>query len=70
MKQIERLQLINSIALKLQEEMNTSSINSFLSGFKIQCENVNIVPSKRVYVVGLLASQPDTLIKEIGSQLN
>ncbi|MBD1389381.1 abortive infection family protein [Neiella sp. HB171785] len=69
MKQIERMNLVNSIACNLQEQMNTTSINTFLSGFGIACEDVSIVPSKRTYVEGLLKSAANDLVIEIASQL-
>jgi hypothetical protein len=69
MKQIERMNLVNSIACELQAQMNTSSINTFLSGFKITCENVSIVSSKRVYVESLLSSISNEVVIEIASQL-
>jgi hypothetical protein len=69
MNQIERMNLIGEIACKLQEQMNTSSINTFLSGFKIQCENVSIVPSKRIYVESLLSAASIDVVKDIGNQL-
>ncbi len=69
MKQIERMNLIGSIACELQELMNTTRINTFLSGFNIVCENVSIVPSKRTYVEGLLASESSELVTEIACEL-
>ena len=69
MNQLERMNLVSSIAYELQEQMNTSRINTFLSGFDIVCEKVNIVPSKRVYVEGLLATATSQTVIEIASQL-
>jgi Abortive infection C-terminus len=69
MKQIERMRLVGSIASELQDQMNTTGINTFLSGFGINCEDVSIVPSKRVYVEKLLTSTDPDIIKEIGTQL-
>ena len=69
MKQIERMNLVGAIACELQEQMNTTNINTFLSGFSINCENVSIVPSKRVYVEGLLAAVSAETVIEIASQL-
>ncbi|MGI1668868.1 MAG: abortive infection family protein [Neptuniibacter sp.] len=69
MKQIERMKLVGSIACDLQEQMNTTSINTFLSGFGVACEDVSIVPSKRIYVEGLLKSVATEVVIEIASQL-
>ncbi|WP_415895896.1 abortive infection family protein [Neptuniibacter sp. PT34_22] len=69
MNQIERMNLVGSIACELQEQMNTTSINTFLSGFCIACEDVSIVPSKRTYVEGLLKSAANETVIEIASQL-
>jgi len=69
MKQIERMNLIESIACDLQDKMVTSQINTFLCGFGVICEKVNIVPSKRVYVESLLAPQSEKIIVKIASEL-
>ena len=69
MKQLERMNLISAIASELQEQMTTSRINTFLSGFNIKCEKVSIVPSKRVYVEELLAPTANDIVIEIASQL-
>lgn len=69
MKQLERMNLIGAIACELQEQMTTSRINMFLSGFNITCEKVSIVPSKRVYVEELLSSASNDIVIEIASQL-
>lgn len=71
MRRIERYHLIQEISGKLQEEMNTVSINSFLGNFGIQTENVWTVASKRVYVDGLLTGQAsDSQIIEIAQALD
>ena len=69
MKQLERINLIDGIAYDLQEKMVTSQINSFLSGFGVQCEKVSIVPSKRVYVQELLGSISAETISSIAQEL-
>lgn len=69
MKKIERYNLVTNIALYLQSEMNTSGINIFLSGFGIEHEMVNIVPSKRVYVEQLLSNVSDNIILQIAREL-
>ena len=69
MKKIERYNLVTNIALHLQSEMNTSEINIFLSGFGIEHEMVNIVPSKRVYVEQLLSNVSDNIILQIAREL-
>ena len=70
MKKIERYNLVTSIALKLQYDMNTSGINIFLGGFGIEHEMVNIVPSKRVYVEKLLSDVSDNLVLQIARELD
>nr|MUH41269.1 hypothetical protein [Zobellia laminariae] len=69
LKPNERFNLITSIALKLQAEYNTTGINILLSGYGITTESVDIVPSKRLYVIDLLKSQPDKLIVQIATDL-
>ena len=69
LKPNERYNLIVAIALKLQEEQNTTGINILLSGYGIQTQSVDIVPSKRVYVIDLLKSQPEKIIVQIASDL-
>ena len=69
MKQIERYQLVNAIALKLQQEMVTTQINVFLGGFGVEHEMVDIVPSKRTYVSALLASQSEGVVLRIAREL-
>lgn len=70
MKRIERYRIVNMIAVKLQAGMNTSNINVFLGGFGIEHDCVDIVPSKRVYVEGLLAKTPDAIICQIARELD
>jgi len=70
MNHMQRLDCVRLIASELQSIMKTSEINVFLSGFGITCGKTEIVPSKRVYVEGLLAdSTPDT-IRQIVEQLD
>lgn len=70
MKKIERYNLVCNIALKLQADFNTSGINIFLGSFGIEHDMVSIVPSKRKYVEDLLSDAPDSLIIEIGKELD
>ena len=49
--------------------MVTTDINVFLGGFGIEHENVNIVPSKRLYVQGLLADVSEGVILQIAREL-
>jgi hypothetical protein len=70
MKKLERYNLVGKIALELQATMNSSGINIFLGGFGVEHEMVDIVPSKRIYVEKLLASEQDDIIIEIASELN
>lgn len=69
LKPNDRFNLITSIALKLQAEYNTTGINILLSGYGIETESVDIVPSKRLYVLDLLKSQPEKTIVQIASDL-
>ena len=69
LKPNERHNLITTIALKLQAEQNTTGINILLSGYGIETEPVDIVDSKRVYVIDLLKSKSDKLIIQIASDL-
>lgn len=69
MKKIDRYNLICNIALKLQADFNTSSINVFLGSFGIDHDMVNIVPSKRTYVEKLLSGVPDSTVIEVGREL-
>lgn len=65
----ERLNIITSIALHLQEEYTTSEINLILGGYGIETENVSIVNSKRIYIVDLLKCQANDLIIKIEKDL-
>ena len=67
LKPNERFNLITEIALKLQAEQNTTGMNILLSGYGIQTDTVDIVPSKRIYVIDLLKSQPNKVILQIAS---
>ena len=69
MKQIERYRLVNAIACKLQQEMVTTQINVFLGGFGVEHEMVDIVSSKRTYVEGLLAREPEGVVLRIAGEL-
>ncbi|WP_347332627.1 abortive infection family protein [Marinimicrobium locisalis] len=69
MKNIDRYNLVCNIALKLQAEFNTSGINVFLGSFGVEHDMVNIVPSKRVYVEGLLSNVPDSTVIRIARDL-
>lgn len=66
----ERVSAINGIAYHLQEVMKTSEINTYLSAFSIQTDDVTIVPSKRVYVQDLLKSVDSNTIVRILEDLN
>jgi hypothetical protein len=69
LKPADRFNLITAIALKLQAEYNTTGINLLLSGYGIETNPVDIVNSKRVYVIDLLKVQPDTVVIRIGGDL-
>ena len=64
-----RLGIITSIALHLQEEYNTSGINMLLEGYGIKTENIMSVSSKRTYVIDLLKSQKEELLINIAKDL-
>lgn len=65
-----RLEIITEIALKLQAEYNTTSINILLGGYDIQTEDVFVVNSKKTYVIDLLKSQPNEVITKIANDLD
>jgi len=65
----DRLGIINSIALHLQEEYNTSGINMLLEGYGIKTENITSVSSKRTYVIDLLKSEKKELLINIAKDL-
>lgn len=69
MTRIERMRLINSIALQLQRDYSTSGINVFLSAFNLQNTGETIVPSKRVYVEQKLSFVSDQIIIDIAKEL-
>jgi len=50
--------------------MVTSQINVFLGGFGVEHDMVNIVPSKRVYVEGLLADESAGVVLRIARELD
>lgn len=49
--------------------MATSQINSLLGAFGLNCPHVDIVPSKRTYVMNLLSGARDEVILEIAHEL-
>ncbi|MCK5493974.1 MAG: TIR domain-containing protein [Candidatus Omnitrophica bacterium] len=69
MNNLERLRLINQIAITLQEGFSTSQINLFLVGFGIPSTGEQIVPSKRVHVENKLSSLSESLIVKIAKEL-
>ncbi len=69
MKNLERLRLINQIAVTLQEGYSTSQINVFLAGFGIPNSGEQIVPSKRVHVENKLSNEPESVIIKIAKEL-
>ena len=60
-----RMSLISEIAVKLQQEMNTSDINMLLAGYGIKNSGERIVPSKRTFVQNKLAEISDGIILRI-----
>lgn len=70
MKAIDRVKLINQIALKLQEQMTYNEIDSYLPAFGINCKDFQpSTNSKRVYVQELLSSQKEESILQIADEL-
>ncbi len=70
MRAIDRIKLINQIALKLQEQMTYTEIDSYLATFGINCKNYHSsTNSKRVYVQELLSNQKKEIILQIADEL-
>jgi hypothetical protein len=70
MKAIDRVKLINQIALKLQEQMTYVEIDSYLPAFGINCKDYkSSTNSKRVYVQELLSNQKEEIILQIADEL-
>ncbi|BFU78124.1 hypothetical protein ALC152_13390 [Arcobacter sp. 15-2] len=70
MKAIDRVRLINQIAVTLQEQMTYSDIDSYLPAFGIDCINYNpSTNSKRVYVQELLSHEKEEIILQIADEL-
>lgn len=69
MNPTDRLSVITEIALKLQNEQNTTGINVLLSGYGIKTDNVSIVNSKRVYVIDKLKTESNDTIVSIANDL-
>ena len=69
MNKLDRLRVINAIAIKLQESYTTTQINVFLQGFGINNSGEVIVPSKRVYVEQKLSLVSDITLKSILKEL-
>lgn len=70
LKPYERLNIINAIALKLQADLKTIEINLLLGSYGVEPDEVNVVASKRQYVMELLKSKPDALLIKIALDLN
>lgn len=70
MKVIERIELIRSIAVELQQRMSTLQINAYLSRHGIAITGTEIPASKRIYVEQLLENIPDASLIVIGKELN
>lgn len=69
MNNIERLRLINQIALTLQGRFSTTQINVFLAGFGITNTGEQIVPSKRVHVENKLSNISESHIAKMAKEL-
>lgn len=66
---VKRIELIDRISSSLQDQMATTQINSFLTGFGVVTEDVSIVQSKRVYVQQLLKDIDAKVVLQIGADL-
>ena len=70
MKPQERVNLINEIAYKLQEEMQLIDIKNYLFAFGINCEEQIVSSnSKRVFVQEVLATIENSIIFDIAKDL-
>lgn len=69
MNPTDRLKVITDIALKLQEQQNTTGINVILSGYGIKTQDVTSVFSKRNYVIELLKTESSDTIAKIARDL-
>lgn len=70
MKPQERVNLINEIAYKLQEEMQLIDIKNYLFTFGINCEEQIVSSnSKRVFVQKVLATIENSIIVDIAKDL-
>lgn len=70
-KPLERIEIIEKIALVLQEKMTYSKIETYLTAYGIECKNFQpSVNSKRVYVEEILKFVSDEIIIKIAKELD
>lgn len=67
---MERIKLIDSIGLRLQESMTTGDINMFLGGYGIDFVVEAMAQSKRIYVKEILSKEPEVTILKIARDLD
>lgn len=70
MTRIEKFELINLIAIDLQNRFTFSELESFLKEFKINTNNYPKPNSKAVWVKDILGTSSDSIVSEIGKELN
>ena len=70
MKPLEKIELVGKIAVLLQEKMNYSTIESYLTAYGIDCRDFEpSTNSKRVYVEELLRYVGDDIVLKIAEEL-
>ncbi len=69
MTQKELIDLIEKVAIELQDIFTTADINSYLRRFAIPGATQSAVSSKRIYVKGLLAEVKDETVLKIAEDL-
>lgn len=69
LKPMERVKLIEEIGLNLRDNMTTSDINVFMSGYEIDFEPEEVATSKRLYIKEILTKEPERIIVRIARDL-
>lgn len=70
MKNIDRIDLLETIGKELQLRMTYKDIDLYFSSFGIDCSRSPSVNSKRIYVKELLQDQPEEIILKIAEELS
>jgi TIR domain len=71
MKVLEKIDLIEKIAIELQSRMTFADINTYLKAYNIDTTvSTSGVNSKRIYVKELLSSASEGIVSEIADELN